>query len=315
MKREALPVDVTDVAAAVIVRPDGRILLAERPTGKAYAGYWEFPGGKVEPGEAPATALVRELHEELGIEADTFHPWITRLYTYPHATVRLHFFRVTAWRGEPHGKENQHLSWENPAAVTVSPLLPANGPLLAALALPPVYGITAAGPGGATAFLPRLERALAAGLRLVQIREKDMAPEVFAAEAVRLAHAHGARVLVNGDAALAARCGADGVHLSAALLATLTARPELPLCGASCHSRTELERAAALGCDFALLSPVRATASHPDVLPLGWETFARLAAGLPLPVYALGGLAAGDLETAREHGAHGVALLRAAWPG
>ena len=91
---------VIEVVAAVIERPDGAFLLAQRPPGKVYAGYWEFPGGKVEPGEAAHDALARELHEELGIEVEQAYPWITREYVYPHGHVRLNFFRVRAWRGE-----------------------------------------------------------------------------------------------------------------------------------------------------------------------------------------------------------------------
>ena len=86
---------ITEVAAAVIERPDGTFLLAQRPAGKPYPGYWEFPGGKIEAGESPRAALVRELREELGIEVREATPWITRVYAYTHATVRLHFRRTT----------------------------------------------------------------------------------------------------------------------------------------------------------------------------------------------------------------------------
>jgi len=96
---------VTEVVAAVLTQPDGRVLLAQRPPGKVYAGYWEFPGGKVERGESLEAALTRELHEELGIVVTRAHRWITRVFTYPHATVRLNFFRVFGWLGEPHPHE------------------------------------------------------------------------------------------------------------------------------------------------------------------------------------------------------------------
>ena len=93
---------IVEVAAAVLQHPDNSFLLAQRPSDKIWAGYWEFPGGKIEPGETPHHALVRELREELGITVTTAYPWLTRVYTYPHATVRLNFFRVTAWSGELH---------------------------------------------------------------------------------------------------------------------------------------------------------------------------------------------------------------------
>src|SRR4030065_852553 len=89
---------IVEVAAAVLQRPDGSFLLAQRPPDKIWAGYWEFPGGKIEPGETPYHALVRELREELGITVTTAYPWLTRVFTYPPATVRLNFFRVTARR-------------------------------------------------------------------------------------------------------------------------------------------------------------------------------------------------------------------------
>ena len=112
---------VTEVAAAVIERPDGLFLLACRPEGKPYPGYWEFPGGKIEPGESPREALVRELREELGIETREAWPWITRRYEYTHATVRLHFFRVTAWDGEPQSLEDQAIAWQHPLRPDVTP--------------------------------------------------------------------------------------------------------------------------------------------------------------------------------------------------
>jgi 8-oxo-dGTP diphosphatase len=308
--------NILEVAAAVVQRPDGEFLLAERPVGKPYAGWWEFPGGKIEEGESPYHALVRELHEELGIEVDVAHPWLTRVYTYPHATVRLHFFRVVSWRGEPHGKENQHLSWQYPDAVSVTPLLPANGPVLRALDLPPVCAITHAAELGVGPFLERLLVSLRQGVKLIQVREKGMDAatlRAFATEVVRQAHAHGARVVINGDVALAREVGADGVQLNSAQLMALTARPEVELVSASCHDRRELERAAELGLDFALLSPVLPTLSHPGAPALGWEVFAHLVKGLPMPVYALGGVSRADLDQAWRHGAHGVAMLRGAW--
>jgi 8-oxo-dGTP diphosphatase len=307
-----------EVVAAVIERPDGRFLLAQRPAGKVYAGYWEFPGGKVEPGEALAAAVARELHEELGIEVEIADPWIVRIYAYPHAKVRLNFFRVRAWHGEPHGKEQQRLAWQHACAVDVAPLLPANGPVLRALQLPFEYAITHAGEIGAAEQLCRLEERLAQGLRLIQVREKGMqapALERFAREVVALARPHGARVLINSDIALAERLGADGVHLAAAQLARLERRPALGWSAGSCHNADELARAAHLGVDFAVLGPVKATPTHPDSNPLGWEGFAALARGTSLPVFALGGMKPDDLETAWRRGAQGIAMVRGSWQG
>ncbi|MFN3544608.1 MAG: Nudix family hydrolase [Thiobacillus sp.] len=320
-ERDGARSDLTEVVAALLTQPDGRVLLAQRPPGKAYAGYWEFPGGKVEPGEALEAALARELREELGIAIEAPCRWITRVFEYPHATVRLNFFRVFLWQGDPHPHEGQVFSWQQPAAVDVTPLLPANFPILKALTLPPVLGISHAEALGVDSFLARLDLALANGLRLVQVRDKSL-PEAerlaLARETVRHAHRHGARVLVNGSLELARAAGADGVHLDSSAAARLSARPDRAgsdafLVGVSCHDAAELAHAAAIGADFALLSPVLPTQTHPGAPTLGWQTFSELAAASPIPVYGLGGLGRKDVALARSHGAHGVALLRGAW--
>jgi len=308
---------IIEVAAAVLQKPDATYLLAQRPPDKIWAGYWEFPGGKVEPGEAPHHALVRELHEELGIEVEAAYPWITRVFDYPHATVRLHFFRVTAWRGEPHPNEGQQFAWQVPGASGVAPMLPANAPVLRALELPPLYAISNVKELGEEEFLRRLQIALGQGLRLVQLREKGMdqaATRALAQRMLSLLHAQGARLIINGDVALAQEIGADGVQLTSAQLAEMTERPAVGWCAASCHDAAELRRAEVLGCDFAMLSPVLPTKSHPGAPALGWEKFAESVQDCAIPVYGLGGLQLSDMEKAWHHGAHGVALLRQAWP-
>jgi len=308
--------EIIDAAVAVILRDDGKVLLGQRPQGKSWAGWWEFPGGKIESGETPYHALQREMHEELGIEAEQAWPWLTRIFSYPERTVRLHFFTVRSWHGTPYGKELQALSWEDPREVNVGPLLPANAPVLEALRLPPIYAITNLAEVGETAFLEALERALANGLRMIQVREKQLsAVELarFAELVVQRARPHGASVMINGDVELARALGATGVHLPSAMLMAATRKPEGMLCGASCHNAAELAQAALLALDYVLLAPVQPTLTHPDAATLGWAGFAELSQGRPMPIYALGGMTAADLPTAWQHGAHGIAMQRGAW--
>jgi 8-oxo-dGTP diphosphatase len=340
---------IVEVAAAVLQREDGSFLLAQRPPDKIWAGYWEFPGGKIEPGETPYHALVRELREELGITVTTAYPWVTRVFTYPHATVRLNFFRVTAWSGELHPHEGQEFSWQRVSnvypyqetlvssfprkrepspiksldsrfrgndGITVSPVLPANGPVLRSLSLPNLYAISNVQELGEAEFMRRLETSLNKGLRLVQLREKDYSREALRELALKmlpLIRQHDARLIINADIESTREIGADGVQLTGAQLAGLSVRPAVDWCAASCHNEAELRRAEALGCDFALLSPVLATQSHPGAPQLGWENFAAIAADSSIPVYALGGLTHADMDTAWQHGAHGISLLRQAW--
>jgi 8-oxo-dGTP diphosphatase len=310
---------VVEVAAAVLERPDGSFLMARRPEGKAYAGWWEFPGGKLEAGESARQALARELREELGVEVTEAWPWLNRAFVYPHAHVMLRFFRVTGWRGEPHPHEGQALAWTRAdrgmGSPDVAPILPANGPILRGLSLPLEYAISDLERLGEAAFLAALDARLEQGLGLVQLREKHLA----GADWRRLAGAvaarcrdRGARLMLNADAALASELGV-GVHLSAAQLMAATSRPDLEWVAASCHDPRELARAAELDLDFVVLSPVLPTTSHPGAETLGWERFVECLRDYPLPVYALGGLALDDLATARRHGAHGVALKSRAW--
>ncbi len=118
-----------DVAVGVLIDAEGRFLLTSRPEGKVYAGYWEFPGGKVEPGETVEQALRRELHEELGITIGAAHAWQVEMVDYPHALVRLHFMKVFDWQGRFEMREGQAMAWQT-LPVAVAPVLPGTVPVL-----------------------------------------------------------------------------------------------------------------------------------------------------------------------------------------
>ena len=308
---------VVRVAAAVILRADGAVLLAQRPPGKPYAGYWEFPGGKLEPGETLAHALARELFEELGIDVVRAGPWLVQEFVYPHAHVELNFFRVFAFEGEPASHDGQAFAWQDPRAIDVAPLLPANTRVLAALTLPSVYAITCAADRAEVPFIDRVRGALEAGVRLIQVREPELAParrDALARQIVDVATPYGACVLLNGSEEDARRLGCAGVHWTARSLAAATARPHDLIVGASVHTHAELMHACTLDVDFAVLGPVRATPAHPAARALGFDGFAAAAAGTRVPVFALGGMRPDDLDTALAHGAHGIAMRRYAWP-
>ncbi|HEX5962078.1 MAG TPA: Nudix family hydrolase [Rhodanobacteraceae bacterium] len=306
-----------EVAAGILSDDQGRILLMQRLPGKHLAGLWEFPGGKLEPGETVGQALVRELAEELGVEVLASEPLISVPWQYPEKTVRLHALRVTNWRGTPRAREGHPLRWAAVPDMHIATMPPADAPIVTALRLPPYYAIKPGseslfGPGGTSTTTksksdpcPGLGQLRMPGASRESVR--DVARQWLKADmALR------EWLLVNGDIDLARELGV-GVHLKAAQLRELRERP-LPRTswvGASCHDAEELELAAAIDADFATLSPVQVTASHPDAGPLGWERFARLVADARLPVYALGGVGPADLERARAAGAQGVAGIRA----
>jgi 8-oxo-dGTP diphosphatase len=309
-----------EVVAGLITDANGRVLLARRTEGRELAGLWEFPGGKREPGESVEGALARELREELGIEAETGRRLIRVPHRQAHRRLTLEVLHVPRWRGTPHGREGQALAWVPRHRLVDYPMPPPDLPVVAALLQPQRYLVTPTPTRDGTAWLAALRRAVAEQrLRRVQLRAGEGSDPArwpaLAAAAVEACRAADVEVLVNGDAALAERLGV-GLHLTAAQLRACHARP-LPgrVVAASCHDADELLRAEQLGCDFVVLGPVHATASHPEAKPLGWERFAALREQVVLPVYAIGGLGLTDLASARAHGAQGIAAIRAFWPG
>ena len=309
--------DRVHVVAAVLRDVRGRILLARRTAGRDLAGAWEFPGGKVESNETPLQALARELHEELGIRIGPAEPFIAVPQAYPTKRIVLDVYTVTAYEGTPKGREKQARAWSPPEKLGSYPRPPADRPVVSALVAPSRDVVTAA-PVERAAFLARLDRALVAGVRRVQIRDPGLKPaelKALATDAAIHCRARGAELFVNGEIGLAGDLGI-GVHLRAAQLMKLSSRPlpeGLPV-AASCHGADELAQAEAIGADFAVLGPVRATESHPDAKPLGWEHFSQLREAVSLPIYAIGGKKPADVATVRRHGGQGVAGIRHLWP-
>lgn len=310
------------VAVAILQQANGEYLLASRPQGKGWAGWWEFPGGKIEQGESPEQALIREAQEELGITPTQIQPWIKRRYDYPATqdaeakTVLLHFFFVTAWQGELHPHEGQQFAWQHPQTLNVSPVLPANAPIMHALSLPSVYAISNAAEMGTTAFLAALQRQLDNGLQLLQIRESQLSDDALASLSETILHMcapYHCRCLLNGTPEQAKQLGYQGAHLNSQRLMALSQKPDHLLVGASCHDQTQLAHAQSLQLDFALLSPVLPTPSHPEASGLGWERLTEWVNGLEIPVYALGGMQASHLPSALACGARGIAMQRGAW--
>lgn len=308
-----MAVDVIDVVAGVLRRADGAVYAARRGPGGTHAGLWEFPGGKCLPGEAHADALVRELSEELGIDVLASAALITVPWPAERPRIRLHGRLVTRWCGEPVPTEHVDAGWWQPQHLPLADMPPADRPIAATLRLPRLLAITPVDPAETDKTVDP-QRLLAQVGRMVQLRlparpdaQRDRAP-AWAAACARA----GIPLVLNDDVATAASLPGVGVHLREASLRGMGARP-LPwgrLVGASCHDAESLRHAWSIGCDYATLSPVAPTASHPDATPLGWVAFARMVAGVGIPVYALGGLGPEDLEIACSHGAWGVAGIR-----
>jgi 8-oxo-dGTP diphosphatase len=308
---------VIEVAAAVIRNPDGRLLLTRRAEHAMQGGLWEFPGGKVQRGESLIQALSRELLEELGIAATNFEPLISVRHAYPEFTVRLNVFHITAWQGNPQALEGQPLGWFQEGELERLPMPDADRPVIGALRLPSTYPITPGGPVDAD-WWRTFEHGLDCGYRMVQLRVKEVAGSQLRAIAERaagLANRSNCKIILNGPTGWVDKLGLAGAHLTAAELMSLRQRPLAKrfLLGASCHSLEELRQAEKIGADWACLSPVNRTGSHPESAPLGMETFSSWVREVSLPVYGLGGLSQADIPAIRAAGGQGVAGLSGFW--
>jgi len=293
-----------EVAVGVVFRADGAVLLGQRIPGKPYAGWWEFPGGKLEAGETVAQALARELHEELGLEVRASDPWVVREFTYPHARVRLHFRRVTSFSGEPRSREGQAFAWLHPGEIDVAPLLPATVPVIAWLRLPPEVLRSAAAALGEEAFVRALQRRLVTRRPAMLLLDEPALPaprfDRLFHRVLPLCRAHGVPLLVGPSHPASFARAAGGLLLPGPEAGPERAR--LRVAGALVRDREGIARAAAAGLDFALLE---------GCPPAAWAQALDRAA---LPVYvAADGAGTGAEESARAAGAHGVAPGPAVW--
>ena len=307
---------VVDVAVAIVRRSDGRVLLAERTARQTGAGYWELPGGKVEPGEKPEHAAARELAEEVGVLAHRLSPAIRYEHAYRTRRVRLAFFHVDTWSGAPVGREGQRLAWSDPADLDIGPILPSNDRMLRALGLPDVYADCRPQAGvRAETQLAAVNEALTAGARLLRIGAAGLTPDqrvALARRAQALAAPRGAHLLLDSAATEVSRAGLLGIHTAHDQLRQVSVRPQVKLWIASCHNAQDLAGAIAAGADAAVISPVLADDRNPPRPALGWHGLADLVRLSNIPLYAKGGVRPESRVTAMAHGAIGVACtLRA----
>jgi 8-oxo-dGTP diphosphatase len=296
------------VVACALLDAVGRVLICQRPSGRPMAGYWEFPGGKIEPGEERLAGLRRELDEELGISLVSARPLIRLRHDYPEFSVDLDVWVGSDWRGDVEPREGQATAWADPADLHHHTLLPADGPVVMALRMPELVAVTPdAGPG--SKHRRRITDLDAERCGLLVRCKSPTHRRAWAALARETAPGlmmfhHG----LEGEPS-----DATAIHLDGASLAEIEVRPEGALVGASCHDLAQVEKAGALKLDYVFISPVQPTRSHPERTALGWARFTALASVARMPVYALGGVGPDDLETAWEAGAQGVAGISAFW--
>lgn len=305
---------IIHVACGVLVNAAGEVLVAQRPKGKIADGYWEFPGGKIEPGESARQALVRELREELGVEVQLAEPLIRFSHQYSNRRVVLDTWRITAFSGTPESREGQALQWCSPTALTtLSPCLPTVAPIAVLLIRPAHYVFTppTVSADWTAARLDDLPKGCWLRLRLPGV--DDAAYRVAARTLLPMVHRSGRMLFLDRATADVRSLGADGWHATGPALAALDARPDVPLAIASVHDDESIAAAVRLGFDGAVLGPVLPTATHPGARSLGWEGFGALRGEAALGVHAIGGLGPDALADARRANAQGVAGISAYW--
>jgi len=310
--------DSIKVAVGVVKNNRRQILISQRPADKSHGGFWEFPGGKIKPGETAEQALRRELQEELNLTPERFRHLITVQHDYRNYSVSLYVYLVYTWHGDIHGREGQALEWVDLTSLSEYTYPAANNYIISALKLPEFYFITPETEILRKDFLYKCEKILAAGCRMIQFRCKTTplteTRTVFS-DLLQLCNKYSCNLLLNSTVDEAIKAGASGCHLSSLNLEKYkpVSLPEGFLAGASCHNLEELKLAESMHLDFAVLGPVRPTPSHPGSGCLGWEGFADLSARTNLPVYAIGGMKLSDIESAWQNGAQGLASITGIW--
>jgi 8-oxo-dGTP diphosphatase len=317
--------DVLHVAVGVVRNKNNQVLLSRRPSNVHQGDLWEFPGGKLEPGETIREALSRELHEELALTVKSAKPLIKIYHDYEEHSVLLDVWQIDSWDmgladdiGQ-RGQEGQKIEWADISGLGTRDFPAANRAIIKAVQLSDFYLICPEPGADTRKYINNIKVCISAGVRLFQLRFSEQSHydrhEALITELVELCKTGHSRLLINSSPDYAVKIGAHGVHLNSARLLQFYERPlDMNfLVSASCHNTTELEHACNIDVDFAVLSPVNKTSSHESAKPMGWDKFNDLVEPVNIPVYALGGIRAEDMEKFREFGAQGVSVLSGIW--
>ena len=292
-----------------------KVLITKRISGKFLAGYWEFPGGKVKNNEDSFSALSREFDEELGIIIKTASRLVEINHDYPEEKVLLDVWKIHDWEGAPSNLENQEISWSAIRDLIDYKFPEANRHIIQTLYLPDIYAISRESYKDYPHLFSEIVNYFNSGLKIFQIRLGFERNDIFKKNIEKLhdeAKRNDAKLILNGIPSDIESYAVDGIHLKTKDLFKCSSRPisEDYILGASCHNEIELAQARRLRVNYAFLSPVLPTKSHPKAKSMGWNNFKTLVEQVNFPVYALGGISLSDLKKAKENGAYGIAMIR-----
>ena len=291
----------------------GQILIAKRQAHQFMAGYWELPGGKIDPGETQQQAIIREMDEELGIQVNKTSLHQCMQYQYPDRIVELSIYRVEDYQNTPHGKEGQAVAWVDIDGLSNYQLLPTMRAFIHSITLPKHYWITPSTEHHSDDWLAKFDQKIQQGIKLIQLRSKVDLDREFIQHLYIKCQQQNVNLLLNIPNKSFNEPYANGWHMTTREMLSLTTRPcsDDKLLGASTHNLDEALRAQEIGADFVVISPVQATQTHPDTPPIGWEAAKEVVDQLNIPVYFLGGMSLEDLDKTLELGAQGIAGVSA----
>lgn len=306
-----------NVAVAVILnQEENKVLLTKRLANKHLAGYWEFPGGKIEENESVEDALVREIKEEIGIsiQASSYLQKIT--HRYDSHTVTLHVYKTKNFIGEINCLEVDSYEWVNINKLDTYQLPPANVKIVKHLQLNSIYVITPEDFTATDLELEKLKNLKGRGIDLLQVRlssknQIEIEEVLKKIQSAKLSN----KIIINSCSDLVEKYNLAGLHVKSKDLLKLDKLEldEKRIVGASCHNKVEIEKANKLGLDYIFISPIKKTKSYLQDELLGWEKLSELISLAEMPVYALGGICFNDLDQAKMYGARGIAMMREIW--
>lgn len=306
------------VVLGIIRNTRGEVLVTKRGPDTHLGGYFEFPGGKLEENESPEAGLVRELKEELSIELHQCRPLIQIPYSYPDRKVFLDVFMVVEYSGTAHVNKVQEACWKKISDLDDVEFPDANHGIIRALQLPGLISVTPSLDQD-RGFLQHFEKTVKKEeISIIHLRSHELdIPQYLqlAERCLKRCRRHLVYLVLNGEAGLLEKVDAAGLHLTSSRLLAVKERPlgKNYLVSASCHNLDEVLHASGIGLDYIFLGPVVEKAFGANTRSLGWKGFSQLARQSTIPVYAIGGLVAGDIGLSTVHGGQGIAAIRDVW--
>ena len=297
----------------VLHNKDQQILIAKRQSHQFMGGFWELPGGKIEHGESPEVAISRELNEELGVIVDKLSLHQTMSHQYEDRMVELSIYNITKYQHTPKGIEGQEIAWSAVDQLSTFNLLPTMKAFIDSITLPTKYWITPSSNHQSDEWIRKFDEKIKQDISLIQLRSKTKLDGHFIKELYNKCQQHNVKLLLNTIDKTFNEEYCDGWHITTGEMLKLNARPcaEDKLLGTSTHDLAEALKAQKLGADFVVISPVQATQTHPDTIPIGWEAAKEVVDKLNIPVYFLGGMTLNDLDKTLKLGAQGIAGVSA----